>query len=155
MFPSPTNVEGLQVGVIDIVATNRTAGTLAVGDVCALDLTCAQESTNNDEGHALSGLANVFTAADNAVVGTTILCVALDTPVDNAKGRFRVQGRVKALADGSGLAIGDDCSVTNSKQLSATVGAGHGIWAIALAAIAAGKTGDVLFNGFGFANPHA
>mgnify|MGYP005832770137 FL=1 len=144
---------GLSVGVQDIRITNRAGADCTKGQILQLDLACASEATDNDEGHALSGLANCIdpeaTAAGNA--GRQICVVLLEDIADNAVGNARLFGRVKAEGSAT-VAIGLGITVLAARTLGAEVANGSCTYFIALEATADGTLTEGLWNGFGWGN---
>ena len=147
---------GLSMGVQDIRITNRAGADCTKGQILRLDLECGSEATDNNEGHALSGLANCVdpeqAAAGNA--GRQICVVLLEDIADDGVGMARVYGRVKAEGSAT-VAIGLGCSVLAARTLSDEVADGEGCYFIALEATADGTLTEGLWNGFGWGNRSA
>ena len=147
---------GLSVGVQDIRVTNRAGADCTKGQILQLDLACASEATDNNEGHVLSGLANCIDpeATANGNAGRQICVVLLEDIADNAKGKVRVFGRVKAEGSAT-VAIGLGLTVLAARTLGAATADGSCTYFIALEATADGSLTEGLFNGFGWGNASA
>ena len=148
---------GLQLPRIEVRAYNRTGGTVAVGEVVQFDLFSAAAETSDTSyvmGAADSGLSNLIAPDNDDVVGNAIYCVALEEVANDAVGNFCVQGVVDVKA-GEAIDLGDPLFTKSDKTLIDTGGANKGVWGFAMAAIASGATGSVLFNGYGFGTQRA
>tara|TARA_R110002124_G_scaffold113388_1_gene267715 strand:+ start:12510 stop:12986 length:477 start_codon:yes stop_codon:yes gene_type:complete len=147
---------GLAIPNHDIRITNRCGTNCTKGQILQLDLACAEESTDNNSGHKLSGLANGINpeATANGNAGRQICVVLLEDIADNAEGTARVQGRVEAEGSDA-IAIGLGLTVLAARTLGVAATDGQGIYFIALEATVDNTLTEGLWNGFGWANASA
>lgn len=148
---------GLQMPTWDIRITNRTGSTRSKGDILKLDLDLGTEATDNNVGHALSGLANGEAAIAGAQCGVQVCCVCLEDIEDDKAGQARVYGMVDVASGGDVDPTGGSgehrAHTTGSSYRlgSASAANDQGVYAIALASTgAAGVLTTVLWNGFTF-----
>lgn len=149
---------GLQLPVWDIRITNRSGSDRSKGQILKLDLDMGSEATDNQPGHALSGLSNGEAPIAGAQCGVQICVVLLEDVADDATGNARVYGRVDAMSGGAltytdGSGESRALTVDTDYTLHPTAAANNqGVYAIGIgdtgASLADGLLSTVLWNGF-------
>ena len=152
---------GLQLPEWDIRITNRTGDTRTAGQILRLDLDLNTEATDNEPGHALSGLSNGEAPVAGKQTGTQICVVLLEDIEDDKTGMARVYGRVDVASGGAiTFSAGSEESRALTVAADYTLGAAaaataEGIYAIGIdpdgATPADGLLTPVLWNGFTWA----
>lgn len=109
---------------IDIIVTNRCAATTIVGALLMLDQRRTDpDSTSNNSGIALSGVANVITPVNTVAsdLSAGIFGVGLNAAVDNAIIRLRLRGFVDFAQVAGTVVLATDDSygpATGSREIT-------------------------------------
>ena len=148
---SVQNPLGLSPSTLDVRVTAR-GGAKNKGEVVKFDLTASDGDVSSATVGASDSIwANVIEAAHPPITGT-LHGVCLEDIADNATGKVRFRGVVKALGgDTSTIGVALTTEATTG-ELIATTTETDVVLAIALETLADGSLKSVLFNGAGFGN---
>lgn len=132
----------------DVVVTNRSGGTLAVGDVVQFDLNTGasdQAETTTTLPFAAEGTSafnNVVAPNAVGLAGGAPIGVVLESITDNSTGKVRIQGAVQAyvIASTGSPTPGAKLTITTAKNFDFVIVAGEAYWARCLEDVATPTT---------------
>lgn len=114
-----------------ITVSNRTGGTLVLGQPYALDISAVQAETTSVK----KGLGNITPPATANLASIMVVALAGQLLADNETGLVASEGEVSALVDGTtDVAIGDSLTVANAGAAFVKASTGNQIHARALEA---------------------